>query len=177
MHRDPRRHLTRLLRLALLLLAASGIAQAQSVYKCIDRDRHVAYQQTPCAPSQVAQRIEIAPPPPAAPLPAAVPAKAKPRAARGSTRRVPAARVVQSFECRSESGALFYRHTACPTSIPRRGPAAAAAGRSTDRVRATRIPRSDACKRMRSPGRDGREHDEDVSTYERNLGRDPCRRH
>jgi len=40
------------------------------------------------------------------------------------------------------------------------------------------VPRDEACQRIHSAGaigRAGHQHDEDVSTYDRNLGRDPCR--
>jgi hypothetical protein len=45
-------------------------------------------------------------------------------------------------------------------------------------VTAIALPRDEACRRMAaagSIGRAGREHDERVSTYDRNAGRDPCR--
>ena len=163
--------------LALLLLAVAAPTHAQTVYKCVDRDNHIAFQATPCAASQRAQRIEIvAPPPVVATAPPVAPATRQ-RKPRSAPRQVRAPRETPSFECRSAGGALFYRHSGCPASIPRRANGSSARADGPDRVRATRIPRSDACKRMRSAGREGREHDESVSTYERNLGRDPCRRY
>ncbi len=163
--------------LALALFGASAAAPAQTIYKCSGGDGPVAFQQTPCARAQQSQRIDLVLP--AAPVAAPAPAAPKPKARtpRTTTRRAPAARELQSFECRSAEGALFYRHSACPSSIPRRGRSAERGDGNSDRVRGTPIPRSDACRRMRSPGRDGREHDDNVSTYDRNLGRDPCRRH
>jgi hypothetical protein len=45
-------------------------------------------------------------------------------------------------------------------------------------VSSSRIPRDEACREIHtagSIGRAGHQHDENVSTYEHNLGRDPCR--
>jgi hypothetical protein len=78
---------------------------------------------------------------------------------------------------------VFYRHGGCPHSVPA---VAGSGGTTTKRgktgggtvaVRAQRIPRDEACEQIHragSIGRSGHEHDEDVGTYERNLGRDPC---
>ncbi|RYD14485.1 MAG: hypothetical protein EOP90_12635 [Lysobacteraceae bacterium] len=88
---------------------------------------------------------------------------------------------MQSFECRATNGEVFYRHARCPGSIPAgasaRRPSRGAAG--SVGVRATPVPRREACRRIEAgarSGRAGRERDETVTTYERNLGRDPCRR-
>jgi hypothetical protein len=91
-----------------------------------------------------------------------------------------------SFECRASDGQVFYRHTSCPGSIATDGRGGSRRGRSwtqrgvPDRVTvsATRIPRAQACRRIHAGGssvRRGHEHDEDVSAYDHNLGRDPCR--
>jgi hypothetical protein len=152
---------------------------AQPIYKCIGADGAVAFQQTACAPGQREQRVAIEPQRVSTLASAASQASEKtraPAASRRSTRTAPAE--PPSFECRSADGALFYRHSGCPKSIPRRAGMRSASdkGVGTDPVKATRISRHDACRRIGSFGRDGREHDEAVSTYERNAGRDPCRR-
>jgi hypothetical protein len=51
-------------------------------------------------------------------------------------------------------------------------------GRSAMRetVQTRRIARVDACRGMRSVGRSGREFDDVTPTYDKNLGRDPCRK-
>lgn len=100
-------------------------------------------------------------------------------------RRLEADTASQSWECRVANGEVFYQHSPCPDRVVaaseqrdsatrgrRRGAAAAAA------VSARPLPRSEACLRIHAAsasGRAGHERDEDVSTYERNLGRDPCR--
>jgi hypothetical protein len=165
----------------LLLLAASTSLQAQTVHRCTRSDGHVAFQQVPCPASQAGEVVEIPPhvvlqPEPQQP----VSGTAKPRTANAVHRRAtkePAP--VYSFECRTASGALFYRHGSCPRRVP------AMAGRSpasqstvpTEPVSARRVLRAEACRGLRSAARDGREHDEQISTYDRNLGRDPCRRY
>jgi hypothetical protein len=86
-----------------------------------------------------------------------------------------------SYECRAADGQVFYRHTHCPHSV-----AAANRFSSQEKSRATartvsvtayRVSREEACSQMRRAsaiGRSGHRYDEDVSTYDKNLGRDPC---
>jgi hypothetical protein len=88
-----------------------------------------------------------------------------------------------SYECRADNGEVFYRHGACPRTIATAGAASrhgARAGEArTAAVTAVPLPRGEACRRIAaagSIGRAGRARDERVSTYERNAGRDPCRR-
>jgi hypothetical protein len=94
-----------------------------------------------------------------------------------------------SYQCRAADGQVFYRHGACPHSIPAgsahvagastRGKASSRGGSgATVSVSTQRIPREEACyeiQRAGAAGRAGHEHDEIASTYEHNLGRDPCR--
>ncbi|MEO8010357.1 MAG: DUF4124 domain-containing protein [Dokdonella sp.] len=163
---------------ALGLVVATTTAPAQTVFKCVDSDARVAFQQQPCPAGVAERRIEIAA---AAPTHAVVDARMR------KERKTPVARMRQSraetpamsFRCTSGSGAVFFRHSRCPQSIPR-APGTAAAGKAdgkADPVSATHIPRRDACRQIGAFARTGREHDENVSTYERNAGRDPCRRH
>lgn len=168
----------RLLAGLLLAFASTTGASAQTVFKCIADDGHVAYQDRPCAPRQRSAPIRIeAPPPHDASAVAATPSRPAARTTRATPRAPRAEPLVQSYECRSAGGAVFYRHGRCPASIPRARSAASRDAGGSDRVESTRMPRSEACRRMRSTARDGSAHDETVSTYERNLGRDPCRRH
>ena len=190
--------MTRILFL-LLCLSAAGPAAAATVYKCTDGKELVAYQATPCAAHLVSRRITIAPAPRPAAAAVSSAAPAKPRASRdkaatprraAAPRRARAARTVapapdQSWECRIGNGEVFYQHSPCP---------AAAVASHTQRDKATRgrsrsaaqltpisgrpLPRAEACRRIHAPsasGRAGHERDEDVSSYERSLGRDPCR--
>lgn len=168
-----------------LLLFAAGAAQAGSVYKCTDVDRQVAYQDHPCSGAQQRTAVELAPAPPPAPSPDYAVASSRTSAFVRGPRHSPRASAREeprSYECRAANGEVFYRHSGCPKSITdssagrrRRG-----AGSSSVGVSAVPLTRSDACKRLAaagSVGRDGRERDERVSTYERNAGRDPCRRY
>jgi hypothetical protein len=173
--------------LALLgILAPCAAGAAQKVYRCADAAGPASYQDRPCANPAHERVIELAPPPPSvgspgqagspAPRPSAAPRKTKRNAGQRSGNRRDA---VTSWECRAANGELFYRHSACPATIPGK---AQHGGRSESvavRVQSKPLPRRDACRRMQaagSIGRAGRERDETVTTYERKLGRDPCRR-
>ncbi len=163
--------------LALIPLSPASVrAQTQSVFKCVDRDGHVAFQDKPCASGLREQQVAIAPaPPPAAPPDYSRPSprdSSHKRSSKSSSRR----EAVYSFECHTQAGALFYRHNRCPASIDRSGLIGGRRGASREAVSARRVPRLEACRGMRSAGRDGREFDDVPSTYDRNLGRDPCRR-
>jgi len=176
--------------LILLLLGLAGGVRAASVYKCTGSQGEVAYQSQPCADGQSAKVIELAPAPAYAPSPhyavdhGQTPGSAR-APARGRSERHEAAPV--SYECRAADGQLFYRHGSCPHSIPASNAHSVSAsthgkggGRgsgATVSVSAQRIARDDACHeilRAGSAGRAGHEHDEVVSSYEHNLGRDPC---
>jgi hypothetical protein len=163
-------------------------ARAESVYKCRSADGAIAFQDQPCPGGQAESRVEILPPPPPAPSPdygraaredhrVALHARGAPRGG-GRDRREPV-----SYECRAADGEVFYRHGACPKQIAAKDSAAGSRARSgkgaqSFTVSAQPLERSEACRRMASAGsigRAGRERDETVSTYDRNLGRDPCR--
>ncbi len=165
--------------LAAGLAALSGSVTAQTVYKCSGPGQPVAYQQTPCASGLRSEQLRLAavasvPPEPASASATARPAARAPREPRGRPRTVA---TPVSYECRSVGGAVFYRHARCPASITRRSTGSPRAAEGVDRVQATPLPRAEACRRQRHGAREGAEHDETVSTYERNLGRDPCRRY
>ena len=173
--------------LILLLLGIAGGVRAAPVYKCVGAEGEIAYQQIPCADPASERIVELAPPPAYAKSPEYAiehPAAAESRAQRP---RRGAAIEPTSFECRSGDGQVFYRHSTCPHSITAvagttapahgtRGGNRAGAGSTT--VSARRIPRDEACQAIHaagSIGRAGHQYDDAVSTYDHNLGRDPCR--
>lgn len=156
------------------LVLADGV-HAQTVFKCIDHQSRVAFQETPCAAGQAETVVQIAAPPRAQPSPEYY--RAESRTESMNTRRTARSSTVMSFECRTASGALFYRHAGCPAVIGRENPKANLHASRGEKVRARRIPRAEACHGLRSPGRKGREYDDVTPTYDKNLGRDPCRRY
>jgi hypothetical protein len=94
---------------------------------------------------------------------------------------------VVSYECRAANGELFYRHGACPKQITAKSKSSGGNARKrgasdtqTYAVSAQPLARGEVCRQMAragSIGRAGHERDESVSTYDKNLGRDPCRRY
>ena len=181
----------RISRSALLALAMLGglsffaaSVQAGSIYRCRHEDGSLAYQDRPCAAAQRQSRVDLAPAPPPAASPdygagSSARSKAAPRSPRSGIRGARRAET-PSYECRAANGEVFYRHSACPTSIVETDPTRQrrGAGSSSVAVSATALTRTEACRRLAaagSIGRRGRDRDERVSTYERNAGRDPCR--
>jgi len=172
----------------LLLLGLAAGARAENVYKCVDAHGDVAYQATGCAAQQTQSIIAIAAPPRSV---------APPHYVVEHTRAAPPARIAHvtardrgpretAFECRASDGRLFYRLGACPHSIAAEITHAATKSRGrnagknagTANVASRPIPREQACHeihRAGAIGRDGHEFDEHVSTYERDLGHDPCK--
>jgi hypothetical protein len=64
------------------------------------------------------------------------------------------------------------------SSTSTHGKGAVRGGGATLHVSSQRIAREEACREIQragAAGRAGHEHDEVVSSYEHNLGRDPCR--
>lgn len=156
---------------ALLVLAVPAHAEA---FRCEGRDG-LRFQDRPCADGERQSVRALPAPPPAADTAAVAPARPMPRhpgPARNDGRRP----VARSWECRAQTGEVFYRHGRCPARLPAdRSRGERGAGTA---VQALELERGEACRRMmRSPARRGRHLDERVSTYERNAGRDPCRRH
>ncbi len=167
----------------LLLLLAGGVRAATTVYRCVDSRGGTAFQDQPCTPNEQAQVVAVAPAPVYAPPPQYAVAPS-PHVARGEPppgrRREPAPPAPHSYECRSTDGQVFYRHSACPHSVAPRddhlGRGTGAAKRVE--VRAIRVTRDEACAQMQragASGRSGHTSDEVVSSYDKNLGRDPCR--
>jgi len=161
-------------------------AQAASIHRCRDAEGHVAYQDFACTKTQEEERVELAASPPPAPSPVYghPPREHAPeRAHRVAGRSRPAAsRAAVSYECRAGNGEVFYRHSPCPKSIRIRASAQGGRGRRAEQAESVPVsgmplPRSEACRRLAaSTARSGHERDDQVSTYERNIGRDPCRR-
>lgn len=182
----PRCSRRRLATLALLLLLAvdTHAAQAGTVFKCRGSDGSIAFQDRPCASTDVQSEVDILPAPPPAPSPDYgidhhATRSMSTRASRGRARGHHDA---VSFECRAADGEVFYRHGGCPKSVTAKARSSSGRrGAKTESyaVSAVAMPRGEVCRRLAaagSIGRSGHEHDETISTYEKNLGRDPCRR-
>ena len=149
-------------------------AEAATVYRCTGSDGVIAFQDHPCRGGGTQRVLDIASNDPPVPTFVASTAKAerpmRPRAMGASGRRVVEP---TSFECRTNTGMVFYRHSRCPASLV---DGTDGNGRSRRAMISSQgMERREACRRMRNGARDGNEFDDKVSTYERNLGRDTCR--
>lgn len=161
-------------------LALGTVARAEPVYRCRDPNGAVAYQDRPCAAQQAQAVVAIEPAPV---IDAAATTEAPDRRVPASSRTPARARAARSapatsWQCRAASGEVFYRHSRCPKTLPSTTPPTHRGGASPARIgiAATPVPRSQACRGMASGyGRKGADLDERASTYDRNLGRDPCR--
>jgi hypothetical protein len=145
-------------------------AHSGPVYRCVDADGATAFQDRPCAAGQRQSEVMMAPPPAPAPSPHyAIDARTRQAARVHAAARKPKA---SAYECRGSDGRLFYRLGGCPHSL-----AAADGTGGAVHVSARRVDRERACRQMRRAGaigRAGHEFDESVSTYDKDLGRDPC---
>lgn len=158
----------------LVLLSLALGVRADPVYKCVSSGGAIAFQDKPCAPSAAQSEVEIAPAPAHVPPP---PERAEQphRAVARATYRAPRPPVRKSaYACRASDGRVFYRLGRCPHSLTSND-----GGRSSKRVSVSAEPvdREEACYQMRRAGaigRGGHEFDEHISTYDKNLGRDPC---
>ena len=169
------------LALLTLMLVAAGV-HAESVYKCTGGDV-IAYQSKPCADMSRATVIDIDPAPVFAPSPTYAISKPHFETALSTKRNMHAERksVKDAFECHGTDSTVFYRLGHCPRSVggdaqDRHGGAKAAA--KSVSVSGHPVSRDEACAEMRRAGaigRKGREFDESISTYDRNLGKDPCK--
>ncbi|MHB8447565.1 MAG: DUF4124 domain-containing protein [Rudaea sp.] len=168
----------------LLLLSLAFCARAGSVYKCVDASGAAAFQDRPCAAAQEQSEVEIVPAPVYAPPPKyAVETHPRRENARNEYRAWHSSVRSMAYECRASDGRVFYRLGGCPRSLAAEG-GSVSHGKSRGRSGGTSVsvsghpvPREDACMQMRragSIGRSGREYDEHISTYDKNLGRDPC---
>lgn len=159
--------------ICLMLMACAGAApaaRAQTVYRCADRSGALAYQDRPCSADQRQSEVTLAAAPAYVPSPAYAGATAPTLARQRPPPRARPAREPQSWQCRAADGELFYRHGRCPAAI-RTTP-----GSAPIAVTARPIARGEACRHIARGTHGGHARDESVSTYERNLGLDPCRR-
>ncbi|MGA9334478.1 MAG: DUF4124 domain-containing protein [Rudaea sp.] len=154
------------------LLIVAVCVNAETVYKCIDGDGGIAFQAQPCAATQQQSTVALAQAPAYAASPTyAVDAKRANKRHKTTRSRTPALKEF-SFECRSSDGQVFYRHRGCPHRV-----AGSDNARKQVGVSATKISREYACAQIHRAGaigRPGHKHDETVSAYDHNLGRDPC---
>lgn len=165
----------------LLLLSLAFGVRAGSVYKCVDASGAIAFQDRACAAAQRQSEIAIAP----APAHAASPQYAIDTRVQRASFREPRSQSrfthASAYECRASDGRVFYRLGACPRSLAAEGGSAShgkgRGGGNSVSVSGHPVPRDEACSQMRragSIGRGGHEFDEHISTYDKNLGRDPC---
>ena len=188
MSTNPSRTIVLVVIASVLAFATLG-AHAASVYKCRGADGAIAFQDHACAAGSAESEVEIAPPPPVSPSPDygrdthgrdTRDARRTAHTAATSHATTHARQENVSYECRAANGELFYRHGTCPGKITAEA-ASGKHGRSASTafaVTSEAMPRSEACRRIAaagSIGRAGHERDQSVSTYDRNLGRDPCR--
>ena len=166
----------------LLLLGLAFGVRAGSVYKCMDAAGAITFQDQTCAATQAQSEVEIAPTPAYAPPPKyAVESHASRTSFRPVRSQSRSGYRDTAYECRSSDGRVFYRLGACPRSLAAEGNGSShgkgRAGSSSVSVSGHPVSREDACAQMRragSIGRGGHEFDEHISTYDKNLGRDPC---
>ena len=175
--------------LMLLMLGLVAGVRAESVYKCTDAQGTIAFQAQPCPPRQDETQVAILPAPAHAASPDyGVAARKQPQRVHVEhNSRHQIVRPAQvSYECRVSNGDVFYRHSACPHSATAN---ASTIGKNRSvgssktpsqklTVSSRQVSREEACAQIHRAGaigRGGSAHDEDVSTYDRNLGRDPCR--
>jgi hypothetical protein len=188
--------------LAVLLLTVAARAHAASIYRCLDAQGRLAFQDTPCAGHARQNKVDVHPLPTIGDPAEVAASRARlhamrdrrathhtshPHAARHRAR----AKTKMSWECRAADGEVFYRHTRCPSSIPGDGVVRTSFAEdmsstrtrrrhnawSRVRVHGVRIARAEACRRIHSAGaavRDGHQRDATVSTYDHLMGRDPC---
>lgn len=169
----------------LLLLGLAAGVRAESVYKCTDAQGVIAYQARVCPAQQQETTIAIMPAPAHTASPDYAITKNKPMQhayAERTSRQAVARSAPVSYECRVAGGQVFYRHSSCPHSVPKdaggNGKSRGRSGSQSLSVSAHAVAREEACTQMHRAGaigRAGHQHDEDVSTYERNLGHDPCK--
>ena len=176
----------------LFVLAAAFAAfdcLAAKAFKCTNAQGDITYQQVQCPNGDVQRRFDFRPEPPRAAAAAPEPKRAArkpPRASRRtSTRAAADAPVATSYECRVANGEVFYVHGPCPAAVVAvgsvkrdRGRGRSATPAQMTAVSARPISRDAACRRINAASassRAGHQRDETVSTYEKNLGRDPCR--
>ncbi|UXI67857.1 hypothetical protein [Tahibacter amnicola] len=177
--------------LATIACQPDGAIAATPIHKCQRADGHVTYQDIACPADNQELPVgwmprEVTPADTAArPHTHSWPQRPAllPRVVTRPARSRPVAAAV-SYECRASNGEVFYQHVGCPATIPAD---LRSAGKSSRRrrnsgsgdlaVTGRPIARAEACRRIHAASasdRPGHARDEDVSTYERILGRDSC---
>jgi hypothetical protein len=175
---------------ALFGLSAAS-AGADDVYKCVGSDGRLSYQARPCAQGLAQSTVTIreAPPAPPPPPPARTPAnreRVQSYLDRMKHSQPPAAPpkappVLKSYKCSADTGFVFYRHSACPSTFTlgesegRDRFGDMRTFRSVTNVKSEEITRAEACTqiyKLTASSREGSQYDDRVSTYDKNLGRD-----
>ncbi len=185
---------------ALIAASACGNVTAKRLYRC-DSGNSASYQDSPCAKPEsqkVVGHIVVEEVPAEHASSWVSQAPAAPAASPPGSRQMPhqssnpAALVreePQSFRCVASNGAVFYRHDRCPSTVDHKTFHSAHYDRSTGNqvvtstptystVTTEKVSRKEACREMgtiANRSRRDRNRDGAASTYERNLGRDPCR--
>lgn len=149
-------------------------ADAATVFRCVGKDGTVAFQDHACLAGGKQTVFDIVSHDPPVLIVSATNEKtgksARPRQMSYSR---PRATQPTSWECRTPTGMVFYRHSRCPASLV---DGTDGNGRSRRvMVSSQGMDRREACRRMRNGARNGSQFDDKMSTYERNLGRDTCR--
>ncbi len=177
--------------LLLLIFGVAMSAGAEPIYKCIDQQGNIAFQGQHCPVQQREQPMVIRS---LVASPATEQSPEKPN--NGKLLRAPHFRrnssagvrektlaPLMSYECRMASGDIFYRHSACPvlplnTASPRKLNDRARSSAKLRKISSRKVTRVEACRKIHAASasdRRGYLYDEQISTYDRNLGRDPCR--
>ena len=147
---------------------------AATVYRCVGMHGVVAFQDHACLADGKQTVLDIISHDPPVSVIVATNKKAE-ESARPRQMSYSRPRAVQptSWECRTPTGMVFYRHSRCPASLV---DGTDSSGRSRRvMVSSQGMDRREACRRMRNGARNGSQFDDKLSTYERNLGRDTCR--
>ena len=170
--------------LSLLLLDKLARAVAASIYRRVDAQEHLGFEDTPCAGHARQHKIDlrrlpmIGNPADVASIRARLHAKRDRRAIRHASHRHAARRSIRkksrmSWECRAADHEVFYRHARCTSSIPRDGVVRSDyansmssryancrhSARSRVKVHGVWIPRTAACRRIHVAGAAGRDVD------------------
>lgn len=177
-----------------MLLAWPVITAAATVYKCAGRDGAVIFSQTPCGSD--AQEIELQDSGPPAPPSAPQGATPKPQtdqalepAPVGSDNTPPPQPATQThagpvaYRCFTPDGMTFYRHAHCPkfvaVTIHGRAGRFQTSSHGYAPVEEQTVGLRTACNAIYASDaehRFGSGYDQRYSIYERNAGRDPCRK-
>ncbi len=171
--------------LVVACLVLSPIASAQTVYKCVDSKNQIAFQQTPCQSGQRESEVAIKAPPTPPPRSTTAPSRQSATSAKDlaaflqqfsapAPAQVQTKPVEQSYECTTVAGEIFYTHSRCPEWITDGPYGYHGASPHQSSVTGKPISRALACRKMRAVGRFASRLDQQTSTYDRNLGRDPC---